>query len=51
MLICTALVLLMSVPALALFYGGWQLQQEHAVGADASIRHVLACDGVVVIYQ
>ena len=48
MLTCTALVLLMSVPALALFYGGLVAQQEHAVGAHASIRHVLAGDGVVV---
>ena len=38
MLTSTALVLLMSVPALALFYGGLVRTQEHAVGADAGVR-------------
>ena len=42
MLTSTALVLMMSVPALALFYGGHGALEEHAVGADAGVRRVLA---------
>ena len=38
MLTSTALVLLMSVPALALVLRRPRPQQEHAVGADAGVR-------------
>jgi len=50
MLTSTALVLMMSVPALALFYGGMVRSKEHAVDADAGVRGVLAGRGAVCLY-
>ena len=43
-----SLVLLMTIPGLALFYGGTGAHQEHAVGADAGVRDLLADHRAVV---
>ncbi len=48
MLVCTALVLLMSVPALALFYGGLVRTKNMLSRADAGVRRVLADHRAVV---
>ena len=48
MLTSSLLVLLMTMPGLALFYGGLVRVEERAVGADAVLRHRLdgdACSG------
>ena len=42
LLTSTLLVIMMSIPGLALFYGGMVRAEEHAVGADAGVRRVLA---------
>jgi Amt family ammonium transporter len=38
MTVATLLVILMTIPGLALFYGGLVRSEEHAVGADAGVR-------------
>ena len=40
MMVATVLVILMTIPGLALFYGGLVRTQEHAVGADAGVHHL-----------
>ncbi len=47
MLISTLLVLLMTIPGLALFYGGLVRSEERAVGADAGDGDLLADRGAV----
>ena len=47
MLTSTALVLLMTIPGLALFYGGMVRAQERDRHRDAEIRHHLPGDGAV----
>ena len=44
MMICTALVLFMTIPGIALFYGGLIRWQKRAVDADAGDRDV--CTGL-----
>ncbi len=41
MLVSAALVLMMSIPGLALFYGGLVRSQEHALGPHAGADHRL----------
>jgi Amt family ammonium transporter len=50
MLLSTALVLMMSVPALAPLLWRYGPLEEHAVDADAGVRRLLADHGVWCVY-
>ena len=48
MIVATLLVILMSIPGLALFYGGLVRLEKHAVNTHADFHHILVNHGAVV---